>query len=210
MATTPFTLPPAPSALRLETPRLVLRLLEEADIPAMTAYRGDPEVCRFLPFDPQSADDIRGRIGHLLGSTALDGERGGVALAVVRAADDVLIGDLVLFHLDADSGTAELGWVTHPAARGHGLATEAVTALIDAAFEVYGLRRLVARIDGDNTASRALAARVGMREEAHLIQASWFNGRWADEVDTAILADEWRARRAGATAGVRPPAGRLD
>ena len=59
MATTPFTLPPAPSALRLETPRLVLRLLEEADIPAMTAYRGDPEVCRFLPFDPQSADDIR-------------------------------------------------------------------------------------------------------------------------------------------------------
>ncbi|MFS0732945.1 GNAT family protein [Microbacterium sp. 1P10UB] len=199
MADSPFALPSAPETLRLETPRLVLRLLEEADLPAMTVYRGDPEVCRFLPFDPQSVDDIRGRIGHILGGTALDGDHGGVALAVVRAADGMLIGDLVLFHLDADSGTAELGWVTHPAARGEGLATEAVAALIEAAFETYGLRRLVARIDGDNTASRALAARVGMREEAHHVQASWFKGRWADEIGTAILADEWRARRAGAT-----------
>uniref|UniRef100_UPI0034E965F1 GNAT family N-acetyltransferase n=1 Tax=Enterococcus faecium TaxID=1352 RepID=UPI0034E965F1 len=64
-------------------------------------------------------------------------------------------------------------------------------ALVDTAFSVYGLRRLVARIDADNTRSIALAERLGMRREAHLVENEWFKGRWSDEVDYAVLAREW-------------------
>lgn len=193
-APSPFRLPPAPEELRLETERLELRLLRESDFEAMTAYRGDPEVCRFLPFGPQSVDDIRGRIGAAVGNTRLDGEPGAVVVGIVRRDDALLIGDLVLFHLQPEHGSAEVGWVIRPDASGRGYATEAVRALVDAAFDLYGLRRVTARIDAENTPSARLAERIGMRREAHLVENEWFKGRWADEYDYAILAREWTAR----------------
>lgn len=189
-APSPFVLPPAPAELLLETERLVLRPLDEGDLEAAAVYRGDPEVCRFLPFPPQTADDIRARIGHILGSTSL--ERG-VPVAIVRREDGELIGDLVLFHLDAVNGSVEIGWVLRPDAAGHGYATEACRALLDAAFRIYGVRRIVARIAAENTASARLAERLGMRLEARLVENEWFKGQWGDELDYAILAREWQS-----------------
>lgn len=189
-ARSPFVLPPAPAKLLLETERLVLRPLDEGDLEAAAVYRGDPEVCRFLPFPPQTADDIRARIGHILGSTSL--ERG-VPVAIVRREDGELIGDLVLFHLDAVNGSVEIGWVLRPDAAGHGYATEACRALLDAAFRIYGVRRIVARIAAENTASARLAERLGMRLEARLVENEWFKGQWGDELDYAILAREWQS-----------------
>ena len=191
MSASPFLLPPAPVRLDVVRERVRLRPVVDTDVEAMVAYRGDPDVCRFLPFEPQSADDIRKRIGYLFGGTSIEGERGGVVLAIEQLDDAAVIGDVVLFHLDAAAGSAEIGWVMSPAAAGRGLATEAVRALVDTAFSVYGLRRLVARIDADNVRSIALAERVGMRREAHLVENEWFKGRWSDEVDYAVLAREW-------------------
>lgn len=192
-----FVLPPAPTELLLETERLTLRPLADGDVDAMTVYRGDPEVCRYLPFAPQTADDIRARVGRLFGSTSLEGENAGVPVGIVRREDGLLIGDLVLFHLDAVNGTVEIGWVIRPDAAGRGYATEACRALLDAAFRSYGVRRVVARIDAENTASARLAERLGMRLEAHLVENEWYNGRWGDELDYAILAREWPERFAG-------------
>lgn len=197
MRASPFVLPPAPNALEVTRERVRLRPFEERDLEAMAAYRGDAEVCRFLPFEPQSPDDIRGRIGHLFGSMTLEGERGGVVLVIER--DDTVIGDLVLFHLDADAGSAEIGWVLSPAASGRGLATEAVRALMDTAFDVYGLRRLTAQIDADNVRSAALAERLGMRREAHFVENEWFKGRWGDLLVYAVLDREWAAARRSAS-----------
>lgn len=193
MSASPFSLKPAPDRLDVRRERVRLRPFEERDLDAMAAYRGDAEVCRYLPFDPQTADDIRRRNGALMGRTTLEGENGGVMLAVERLDDDLVIGDLVLFHLDPAAGSAEIGWVMSPAASGRGLATEAVRALIGTAFEVYGLRRLVARIDPDNARSVALAERLGMRREAHFVEEDWFKGRWSDLLVYAVLAREWDA-----------------
>ncbi|MCW2164609.1 aminoglycoside 6'-N-acetyltransferase [Microbacterium hydrothermale] len=193
MSASPFSLKPAPDRLDVRRERVRLRPFEERDLDAMAAYRGDAEVCRYLPFDPQTADDIRRRNGALMGRTTLEGENGGVMLAVERLDDDLVIGDLVLFHLDPTAGSAEIGWVMSPAASGRGLATEAVRALIDTAFEVYGLRRLVARIDPANARSVALAERLGMRREAHFVEEDWFKGRWSDLLVYAVLAREWDA-----------------
>lgn len=189
MRGSPFSLPPAPESLQVDRQRVRLRPFEESDLEAMATYRGDADVCRFLPFEPQSPDDIRRRNGHLMGGTSLEGERGGVMLVIEH--DGTVIGDLVLFHLDIEAGSAEIGWVVSPAASGRGLATEAVRALIDTAFEVYGLRRLVAQIDADNARSVALAERLGLRREAHFVENEWFKGRWSDLLVYAVLDREW-------------------
>ncbi|MDQ1177973.1 RimJ/RimL family protein N-acetyltransferase [Microbacterium sp. SORGH_AS 421] len=189
MRGSPFSLLPAPESLQVDRQRVRLRPFEESDLEAMATYRGDADVCRFLPFEPQSPDDIRRRNGHLMGGTSLEGERGGVMLVIEH--DGTVIGDLVLFHLDIEAGSAEIGWVVSPAASGRGLATEAVRALIDTAFEVYGLRRLVAQIDADNARSVALAERLGLRREAHFVENEWFKGRWSDLLVYAVLDREW-------------------
>jgi len=187
----PFVLPAAPTGLLLETERLTLRPLAEGDFEAMTVYRGDPEVCHYLPFTPQTVDDIRQRMGRMVGSPSLEGENGGIPVAIVRREDGLLIGDLVLFHLDRANGNVEIGWVIRPDGSGVGYATEAVRALLDAAFRILGVRRVIARIDAENSSSARLAERVGMRLEARLIENEWYNGRWGDELDYAILAREW-------------------
>lgn len=191
MSALPFVLPAAPKTLEVTAGRVRLRPFVEEDLEAMATYRGDADVCRYLPFEPQSPDDICARIGHLFGGTTLEGERAGVVLVIERVGDGQVVGDLVLFHLDPDTGSAEVGWVVSPAVAGSGFATEAVRALIVTAFETYGLRRLTARIDPMNARSTALAERVGMRREAHHVESAWFKGRWSDEVVYAVLAREW-------------------
>ena len=57
---------------------------------------------------------------------------------------------------------------------------------------------MVARVDARNTASAAVARRIGMRQEAHLHENEWFKGEWTDELDFAVLAAEWRAGQASA------------
>lgn len=45
-----------------------------------------------------------------------------------------------------------------------------------------------------------------MRREAHLLQNEWVKGEWCDELDYAMLADEWRALAVdGGEVGSRPP-----
>jgi RimJ/RimL family protein N-acetyltransferase len=65
------------------------------------------------------------------------------------------------------------------------------------AFDGLGLHRVTARIDARNGPSAALARRLGMRQEAHLVENEWFKGEWTDELDFAILEREWRALREG-------------
>ena len=59
------------------------------------------------------------------------------------------------------------------------------------AFEDVGLHRVVGRLDGRNSASAGLLARLGMRREAHLVENEWVKGEWTDEVVYAMLDREW-------------------
>ncbi|MCW3848709.1 GNAT family N-acetyltransferase [Sphingomonas sp. LB-2] len=66
---------------------------------------------------------------------------------------------------------SEIGYMLMRPYWGGGLATEAVTALIDQIF-AEGQRRVVADTDPDNAASRALLERLGFTLEARL-RAEW-------------------------------------
>lgn len=85
----------------------------------------------------------------------------------------------------------EIGYVFHPDAGGRGYASEACSALLALAFDELGLHRVTARLDSRNDASARLAARLGMRQEAHLMRNEMFKGEWSDEVVFAMLAEEW-------------------
>ena len=179
----------------ITTERLTLRPLTLDDVDAVHAYQSHEEVCRYVPFEPRTREVVADRIANVLGSQLTD-EGQAITLGVELRETGQLLGDMMLFWRSREHGTGEIGYAFHPDFHGRGYAAEAGAEVLRLAFDVYGFHRVVARIDARNDASAALARRLGMRQEAYLRENEWFKGEWSDELDFAILADEWRAAHA--------------
>ncbi|MFB9732027.1 GNAT family N-acetyltransferase [Ornithinimicrobium kibberense] len=170
------------------TERLLLRPPQRADLPAVLAYRSDPEVARWLTAVATEEEEISGRF--LVSGTALVVER-----------DREVVGDVMLQVGDgwaqrevadrARRTQAELGWVVAPAHQGQGYAVEAVRELVTIAFAL-GVRRVEAGSFAENVVSRRVMEKVGLRQEGHFVRESLHrDGTWRDGVTYALLADEW-------------------
>jgi len=173
------------------TARLRLRPVSVADVDALLTYRSRPDVCRYLPFQPMTREDLLDRLREDLSRTEITQEGHALTLGVELAQTHRLVGDVVLFFRSREHAGGELGYVFHPDAGGQGYATEACAAMLALAFDHLGLHRVVARLDARNDPSARLAARLGMRQEAHLVRNEIFKGEWSDEIIYAMLADEW-------------------
>lgn len=90
------------------------------------------------------------------------------AFAIVGADDGAFLGLALAPLIERDARTAELGYVVAPAARGRGVATEALRRLTEWAFAELAALRLELRIDVENTASSAVAQRCGYVREGVL------------------------------------------
>ncbi|MDN5744722.1 MAG: GNAT family N-acetyltransferase [Nocardioidaceae bacterium] len=201
----------APPTLPVRTARLLLRPVLPSDSEAIGGYCRDPDVCRYLPFEPLDDEGLAARMQRLVAGTA-PGETGDhLAVAVVEGAR--VVGDLMLRFQAAirpgcSPSIAELGWIFDPQARGRGLALESAQALVDIAFTHYPLHRLMAQLDPRNTASARLCERLGMRQEAHTRQDfPEPDGSWSDTAVYGLLRAEWQGARAQRVA-TRPPAPR--
>jgi RimJ/RimL family protein N-acetyltransferase len=182
----------------IETARLLLRPLEPGDVDALHAYQSRPDVCRYIPYEPRTREVIAERLADPEKTrSTLEAEGQVIDLAVIRKDTGELIGDVVLFWRSAEHRGGELGYVINPDHVGQGFATEAAAALLELAFDGLGLHRVIGRIDARNDASAAVLRRIGMRQEAVLVENEWFKGEWTDELDFAILDREWRALREG-------------
>jgi RimJ/RimL family protein N-acetyltransferase len=192
----------------LHTQRLTLRPSTCDDADRTWAYRRLETVNEWLTGTPESLEVYRGEFSEpaRLASTVI------VERRTYDGRGPVLVGDFMLRRADAWAQRevrdrargvqAELGWVLDPAHTGAGYATEAVHELLRYCFEERGVRRVVADCFHDNDASWRLMERVGMRREVHAVRESLHrSGRWLDTVGYALLADEWRARRAETDAG---------
>ncbi|MGC5168144.1 GNAT family N-acetyltransferase [Luteimicrobium sp. DT211] len=189
-------------AYPVRTPRLVLRPLTVDDAPALAAYQSRPDVCRFLLYEPRDERQIAALLlDPTRNRSELTGPGQSLWLALCRADDGTLVGDVVLMWQDAEQGAGEVGYVLDPRHHGHGYATEAVEALLGLAFDGLGLHRVVGRLDARNAASAGVLRGAGMRREAHLASNETVKGEWTDEVVYAVLGEEWRGPRAAG----RPP-----
>lgn len=88
--------------------------------------------------------------------------------SVVDEATERLFGNISLFHVDHDNGTASVGYRTAPWARNRGVASYALGAVTDWAFRELGLFRIELRHAVPNVASCGVARRAGFPLEATL------------------------------------------
>jgi RimJ/RimL family protein N-acetyltransferase len=179
----------------VRTDRLVLRAFDpEGDVDAVHAYASREDVCRYIPWTPKSREDVVAWLPRRAPTTIAQ-EGSGASLAMTLRETGELVGDVILIWRSAADRTVEIGYVVHPDHAGHGYASEAARALLGIAFDDLGMHRVVARIDERNPASAAVLRKIGMRQEAVLVENEFFKGVWSTEVDFAILEREWRERR---------------
>lgn len=136
------------------TERLVLRPFAEADRSAFRAVLADPATMQPWggPYDQERADEeFDGYLEHAR-------QHGYAPFAVVL--DGELIGDMGLQHLE-DGPEVEIVYRLLPRAWGQGYGAEAGAAALRYAVDVLRLQTVIAVIAEDNTASRALARRLG-------------------------------------------------
>jgi len=180
---------------QIESERLILRRFKDSDLAPFMAYRNDPEVARYQSWESCNEREARSFIREA-GSArvGVPGEWFGFAIESKDTGD--LIGDCALRVDEHEPYRAEIGFTLAREHQGRGFASEAVSRLLDYAFDTLGLHRVVAIADRRNAPSWALLERVGMRREAHFLENVWFKGGWADEYLYAVLKDEWFQKRA--------------
>jgi len=173
--------------------RILLRPLTSRDADALVAYRSRGDVCLYVPFEPMTWADTTERLAGQWARTELTAEGQSLTLGAQVEETGQLAGDCTLFWHSREHAGAEIGYVFDPRLGGRGYATEAVALMLRLGFEEFGLHRIIARIDERNEPSVKLARRVGMRQEARLVENEFFKGEWSTELDFAMLKAEWHA-----------------
>lgn len=172
----------------LETDRLVLRPYQTDDIDDVFAYASDPEWGRYLPVPrpylyehAQQFIDAQLELDwttHPMWAITLHGKAvGGINL-----------------RLHSANRLAEMGYSIGRSCWGRGYMTEAVTAVINLAFQRDpALNRIRAMADSRNHGSLRVMAKIGMTQEGILRQNRYTFGEFIDEVWCGILRTEWES-----------------
>lgn len=135
---------------RIETTRLVLRPFESGDAEAAFDWFGDPIVMRFTPTGPDtSIEQTKVRLANYEEHQT---EHGFSKWIVLDRGLDRPIGDSGLLALKG-YGWIDLGFRLAQPYWGKGLATEAASAWVHAAFDDFHIDRLTAFVHPENVAS---------------------------------------------------------
>jgi ribosomal-protein-alanine N-acetyltransferase len=167
----------------LITERLLLRPFADSDFAAVHAYASDPLVVRFMDWGPNTIEDTRFYLDRIV-----DPPRTQHPFAVVRRADDAVIGAVEAQITSVEHRRADMGYVFARAAWGHGYASEAAAALLRYGFDRLGLHKISATCDPVNGASARILEKIGMRREGVLREHLLIRGEWRDRLLYAAVS----------------------
>ncbi|MCG2586054.1 GNAT family N-acetyltransferase [Massilia sp. TS11] len=174
----------------LSTARLELRRLNLNDAPAMFALFSDPAVMRYWSFAPwtemaQAEACIRQALADYDSASAM-------RMGIVLKSSGELIGNCSLYNFHLQNRRCDTGYLLAQAHWGQGYLHEAMTALIDYAFNTLALIRIEADIDPRNTASARALQKLGFRHEGHMRERWIVNGEVCDTDFYGLLRREWQ------------------
>jgi RimJ/RimL family protein N-acetyltransferase len=172
----------------LDTPRLRLRPFALADHAAHAQIYSDPQVMRYMPRGPMTPPEAQQASHEVLRHFIDHWTRYAYGVwAVTDKVTGTLLGQCGLRFLP-QLNEVEVLYLLARASWGQGLASEAAEAALAYGFEQVGLERIIALTKPENTASRRVMEKLGMRYEKNLhifhLEAVYY----------AITQDAWRGR----------------
>lgn len=167
---------------------LGIRPLEAGDAAELYALvKANPDLEEWMPWAAEQ--DLAATERFI--AAAEEQLRDGKGFQAALEPEDEIVGVVGLHAIDWVNRNTSIGYWLAEGARGRGLMTTAVSALLDHAFGELELHRIEIHCAPENRPSRAIPERLGFREEAHLRETELVGGRYLDSVVYGILAEEW-------------------
>jgi RimJ/RimL family protein N-acetyltransferase len=167
--------------------KVVLRPVEERDLPLLARWRNDPENRKafFSPFLVNPGAQKQWYEGVLR-----DGQR---VMFMIESMEGETVGTIGLDGIDWRNQQAQIGqFLLEAEQRQHGYAEDAARVLLQYAFEELNLHRLQAEVYGWNRPVIEWIKFYGFREEGVLREAVFSGGRFQDKVILGLLRADWR------------------
>jgi RimJ/RimL family protein N-acetyltransferase len=173
------------------TPRLQVRRLAVGDAAAVAEVLDDQQTRRWLPFPPEC-----GGIDAVAWCTEIAAQRRahgtGDHYGMIRREDEALVGCLWTNHTDWMARITEVAYAVAPAARGFGLAAEAVDGVAIALLLEHGFQRVELRVAPGNLGSRRVAEKAGFTYEGLLRNSGQVHSGRVDLAVWSLVAADLR------------------
>ena len=173
-----FSSPPV-----LETRDLILRPLCRRDAKDIFAYSSDPEVARYVLWEPhRSIAETRDYLRYI---RILYRQGAPSSWAIVLKSDGPVIGTIGFMWYSAENQSAEVGYSLSRAYWNRGYATQALSAVVRSAFDRLPLYRIEAQHDLRNPASGRVMEKCGFTREG-IMRGRLLNK--GEHIDVALFA----------------------
>lgn len=162
-----------------------LRVVADADIPAIVEACQDPEIQRYTsvpsPYEERHARE------WMTSAAAGMGAGTEMALLVADTETDEVLGTVGLHGIDPASGRCSAGYWVARHARRRGVATRALRLLARYAFGELGVRRIELWIEPENETSIGVAEALGFQREGLLRSFTVVSDRRRDMLMYSLL-----------------------
>ncbi|MES5822285.1 GNAT family N-acetyltransferase [Streptomyces sp. RG80] len=174
--------------ISISTERLVLRALDEDDVPALTEMMNDEQIAAWTSVpQPFTQDGAHAWITEYAPTERESGR--GLDLAVTEFLTQRLVGVVQLTKTNWHIRSTELSYIIAPWARGEGYASEAALATAQWLFTDQKFERIELRTAADNTASQQVAQKIGCISEGVLRNACIARVRTEDDTWADVRTD---------------------
>ncbi|CAM2915433.1 GNAT family N-acetyltransferase [Chryseobacterium flavum] len=158
--------------MRLESERLILRKLEEADVDRMFLMDSDPEVMKYLGTPVKNIEESREIIRMIQKQYK---ENGVGRLAVIEKKSGLFIGwsglKLLTIPVNGYVNTLDLGYRYIPEFWGKGYAMEAAKLSLDYGFNELNTDAVYAYADSGNTGSNHILRKLGFEKNGEFMES---------------------------------------
>ena len=176
----------------LETPRLILRRIAMSDAKDIFAYSCDEEVARHVLWTAQkSVSEAKDYCRFMMRKYRNDEPS---SWGIIEKTTGKLVGTIGFMDYSEDNASVEVGYSLARWLWNGGYMTEALTCVIDYAFEHMDLNRIEAQHELTNPSSGRVMEKCGMRKEGVLRQRLYNKGKYVDVALYAIVRCDWRKR----------------
>jgi RimJ/RimL family protein N-acetyltransferase len=168
--------------MRLDSERLILRPVQEADVSVLHPLVDDADVAATMLSTPHPYPEGELRDFILKAIKSLD-RRERYEMTIVLKETGLPIGAIRFFHIDWEHSRTEMGCWLGKQYWGRGYATEATARMVRFGFEELGLEGIHAHCLASNAASARVLEKAGLALEGTIRHAA----RKADEFHDVLL-----------------------
>ncbi|MDX8046671.1 GNAT family protein [Gracilibacillus sp. S3-1-1] len=169
--------------------RISLRKVDRTDAEKYHIWRNDMEVMSYtnLSLDQYTIEDTQ----HFVESVLMDASSS-KSYMIVDNEENLSIGITSLIHIDGKNRNAEcIIDIGEKQYWGNGYGKEALSLLLDFAFNELNLHRISLNVFSFNKRAIHVYQSLGFIQEGTSRQALFRNGQWHDIIQMGILQAEW-------------------